>query len=70
MTTQLERIARLEKSVQIIEDQQKEILDKLEELLTLKNKGVGAFWLASTVVGTSIVGFVYSVLSWLKGVHL
>ena len=67
---QYERIARLEKSVEIIESKQEEILEKLEELLTLKNKGVGAFWLASTIIGTSIVAFVSSVASWFKGLHL
>lgn len=36
---------------------------KLDELLILKSKGMGAFWLASTLLGTSLIG----ALSWLVG---
>lgn len=40
---------------------------KLDELLELKSKGMGAFWLASLIVGTvlSIVGS--NILDWIKG---
>lgn len=43
------------------------VLDsKLDELLGLKNKGVGAFWLASTLLGTSVVGAITAFISWVK----
>ena len=41
--------------------------DKLDELLSLKSKGIGAFWLASALTGTGIVGFGLQILDWLKG---
>lgn len=31
---------------------------KLDSLLTLKHKGAGAFWLASIIFGTSILGVI------------
>lgn len=40
---------------------------KLDELLELKSKGMGAFWLASLIVGTvfSVVGS--NILDWIRG---
>lgn len=55
--TQAERISALEVRVSDIQKQQQEINNKLDELLGLRNKGVGAFWLASALLGTGIVGF-------------
>lgn len=55
--TQAERIAALEVRVSDIQKQQQEINNKLDELLGLRHKGVGAFWLASALLGTGIVGF-------------
>lgn len=40
---------------------------KLDELLTFRAKGVGAFWLASTLLGTSLVGALATVVNWMKG---
>jgi len=55
--TQAERIAALEVHVTEIQRQQTEINNKLDDLLGLRNKGVGVFWLASALLGTGIVGF-------------
>lgn len=55
--TQAERIAALEVRVSEIQKQQQEINNKLDELLCLRNKGVGAFWLTSALLGTGIIGF-------------
>lgn len=55
--TQAERIAALEVRVFDMQTQQQEINRKLDELLNLRHKGVGAFWLASGLLGTGIVGF-------------
>ena len=72
--TELERLARLEVLVQgLIRDQEQAARDrhetnkKLDELLALRHKGVGAFWLASSLVGTSIVGTVIMLIDWLRG---
>ncbi len=56
--TQAERIAALEVQVSDMQKQQQQINDKLDELLALRNKGIGAFWLSSGLLGTGIVGFI------------
>ena len=73
-TTELERLARLEVLVEgLTRDQEQAARDrhetnkKLDELLALRHKGVGAFWLASSLVGTSIVGTVIMLIEWLRG---
>lgn len=62
--TLAERVVRLEVEVtqltKMLEEHQattKEMNEKLDSLLTLRHKGVGAFWLASAVLGTGIIGF-------------
>lgn len=40
---------------------------KLDNLLTLKHKGMGAFWLASTLIASGLIGFVSTFVSWLRG---
>lgn len=56
--TQAERITALEVRVSAMQVQQQEINAKLDELLVLRNRGIGAFWLASGLLGTGIVGFI------------
>lgn len=63
-----ERIMALEVRVAEMQVQQKEINDKLDTLLAMRNKGLGAFWLASTLLGTGIVGFIVQIISWWKHV--
>lgn len=62
--TQGERIASLETQVSLMRAEQIETNKKLDELLTLRSKGLGAFWLASTLLGTSIIGVIASVFGW------
>ncbi len=38
--------------------------DQLDKLLALQNKGAGAFWLASTLFGTGLVGLCMKVFNW------
>lgn len=45
----------------------KTIGDKLDGLLELKSKGLGAFWLASTLIGTGIIGAFGLFVDWVKG---
>lgn len=63
--TQLERIKALEVQVAESVERQKQILVKLDDLLAVRHKGIGAFWLASALVGTGIVGLVAQFGSWL-----
>lgn len=62
--TQAERITALEVRVSDLLKTQQETNDKLDELLAMRNKGIGAFWLASTLLGTGIVGFIVQLISW------
>jgi hypothetical protein len=47
----------------------KEVTDKLDDLLALRNKGVGVFWLVSSLVGAGILGGAVQFVKWLVGVH-
>lgn len=40
---------------------------KIDELLELKNKGVGVFWLISALTGTGIVSFFLTVFHYVTG---
>lgn len=78
MTTQGERLVRVETEVKALKEsfekhkdhtdrQFEELKEKLDDLLALRNKGVGVFWLASGLLGTGIVGIFFQLLSWLRG---
>ncbi len=75
--TNAERIAQLETLVEVLRDEQRAHIlavkqesektnRKLDELLMLRAKGVGAFWLASTLLGTGIVGMIVSIVEWFR----
>lgn len=72
-----ERIARLEALIDTmrtqnaekhgeLKTQQEEIKEKLDDLLAMRNKGIGAFWLVSSLLGTGIIGFIFQLVSWWK----
>lgn len=64
--SQVERITALEVRVSDLQKGQQEIKQKLDDLLAMRYKGIGAFWLASTLVGTGIVGFVTNFFQWIS----
>ncbi len=64
--TQAERIAALEVRVSDMQRCQREINDKLDQLLALRNKGIGAFWISSGLLGTGIVGFIVQFVGWIR----
>lgn len=66
--TDNERIAILELKVELLTDAVEKSTSKLDELLTFKSKGMGAFWLASTIFGTGLVGAIVAFTNWFKGV--
>jgi hypothetical protein len=66
MTTQGERIAAVEVRIKSLEDKVESMDAKLDELLTLKYKGQGAFWLATGLFGTGIAAFFLQVLAWFR----
>lgn len=61
--TQAERIAALETQMEYIKAELEASNRKLDELLALRNKGLGAFWLMTMLFGTSVFGL----FSWWKG---
>lgn len=67
MATEAERLAVLEYKDSQREDQLKSIETKLDSLLELRSKGVGAFWLATSLLGTGLVGLVYALANYFKG---
>lgn len=64
--TQAERITSLEVQVNQLKSSVNSMESKLDDLLALRNKGVGAFWLASALIGTGIIGLVAEIMSWIK----
>lgn len=40
---------------------------KLDELLALRNKGAGVFWMVSSLMGVGLVGGVASLFRWIAG---
>ncbi len=66
IVTDRERIAILE--TQRAEDKKKldSMDEKLDQLLALRNRGLGAFWLASALFGTGIIGVLGTFFDWFK----
>ena len=85
MSTQGERLARMEVEVMALKDSLDEhkvdtkekfeevrkdlegINSKMDDLLALRNKGAGVFWLIASLIGTGIVGGAWQVLNFLFG---
>jgi hypothetical protein len=42
----------------------KEVNDKLDDLLELRNKGIGAFWLATSLAGAGAISIFFQILNW------
>ena len=66
MKTDAERLALLEYKDELREKQLTEINEKLDELLALRQKGMGAFWLASSLLGTGIVGAILMFVNYIR----
>lgn len=61
-----QRIAVLEFKVTQLTTSNEEVCKKLDDLLQLRSKGMGAFWLASSLLGTGIIGIVFALISWMR----
>ena len=61
-----ERIARLEERVEKLEEAMGRVEDKLDQLLTLKDKGAGAFWLVGIIAGSGVVTLLVNALHWFR----
>jgi hypothetical protein len=65
-----ERVAILETKINEMEHYLKDINDKLDELLHLKSKGMGALWLVSLLIGSGVLGLVALVSQLFNRPHL
>lgn len=63
------RIAVLEEQMRTLIDKTEERDKKIDQLLDLKNRGVGAFWLASLIMGSGTVTLMLTFIDWLRGTH-
>jgi len=52
--------------IQVVRAENKISNEKLDKLLGLQNKGVGAFWLASSLFGTGLIGTMIAFFGWAK----
>lgn len=64
--SEIERLAVLETKVRSMENSLGTMDGKLDDLLALRHKGIGAFWLASALAGTGIIGGVSLLWDWLS----
>lgn len=64
-----ERLAILETRVEHLSKQNEDIKEKLDALLAFKHKGLGALSLVTAILGTSIIGTVYTVIEYFKLAH-
>lgn len=62
-----ERLVRVEEQVNELRDKVDSLEKKIDELLILRYKGAGAFWLASALIGTGIIGAVTQLLHFITG---
>ena len=70
MKSDAQRIAVLEHKVEAMEENLKGISQKLDTLLELKSKGLGAFWLVGLIFGSGIIGIAVTAFSFFKPGHL
>jgi hypothetical protein len=66
-TTLAERVAALETRMAHFERGQNSMDSKLDDLLALRNKGAGAFWLATALAGVGAVSIFFQITSWIGG---
>lgn len=67
MSTNNERLAVLETRVASLEQTTERIEQKLDELISLKHKGQGAFWLATALVGAGFAVALSALAAWFRG---
>ena len=70
MKSDAERIAILETKFEAMEKNLKDISQKLDTLLELKSKGLGAFWLVGLIFGSGVLGILVTAFSFFKPGHL
>jgi uncharacterized membrane protein len=62
-----ERVAVLETKLEATQKQLQSIERKLDELLELKSKGMGAIGLVSLIAGSGVIGVIVMIVSFFSG---
>lgn len=70
MKSDVERIAILETKFDRMDEHIQDVSQKLDTLLELKSKGLGAFWLVGLIFGSGILGIAVTAFSFFKPGHL
>lgn len=65
--TQAERITALEVKVDALISELHITNKNLNDLLALRNKGAGVFWIVTTIFGASLVSLASAISAWVKG---
>lgn len=65
-----ERIAVLEAESDTMKQDLKDIKGKLDELLELKSRGMGALWLVSLLIGSGTMGLIIAIVNFVNRPHL
>lgn len=65
--TEPERIAVLETKFEDMQKDLTKISDKLDELLELKTKGMGALGLVGLIMGSGVIGVIMMIVGLFKG---
>lgn len=61
------RLALVENKMEKLSKDLESIEKKIDALLELKNKGLGAVWLVTLIFGSSLVAGMASVMNWMRG---
>lgn len=64
MPTEPERIAALETEVRLLTETVEKLTTSVNDLIGLRNKGAGAFWLATSLAGAGAISIFLQVLHW------
>lgn len=59
--------AVLKAQIETLETKVDTLTKTINELVAIKNKGMGAFWLASIILATAFTTVISAVGSWLRG---
>jgi len=61
-----ERVAVIEEKQRVYDKNQDEIIKRLDVLLGLRHKGIGAFFVVSSIAGTGIIGLAATIIEFVR----
>lgn len=62
--TDAERITALETEVRLLTQTVDQLAKNVQDLIGLRNKGAGAFWLATSLAGAGAISIFLQILHW------